>query len=122
MKLLLSCNICIAVLFASGSYKEGTLLESAGSYVCVEAQAPDRILIAAARKPTDLKALKGKAVLIKYDDEYVWLRPPHGRAVRLRQDYLTRAFTAGSPCEEVVESAWKRLNAPPKKLLVRESH
>jgi hypothetical protein len=122
MKLLLWCNIYVALAFASGSYKEGTLLESAGSYVCVEARAPDRILIAAARKPSDINPLKGKAVLIKYDDEYVWLRPPHGRTLRLRQDYLTRAFTAGSPCEEVVEAAWKRLTAPPKKLLVRESH
>jgi hypothetical protein len=122
MKLLLWCNVCAALLFAESGYKEGKLLDSADSFVCVEARGPDRILIGKARKPLRLTSFVGKAVQIKYDDEWVWVKPLHGRTIRLRQDYLTRAFPPDSPCEQVVEAAWKRLSGPPKKLLVRESH
>jgi hypothetical protein len=117
--LLLSFSIFLALLWAGEPYKQGKLLESAGSYVCVETLSPDRILIGTSRKPVKLVA---QPVLVKYDDESVWVKLAHHGTVRLHQDYLTRAFKPGSACEQVVESAIARLSAPPKKLLVRESH
>jgi hypothetical protein len=118
MKLLLSSNIFLSLLVAGEPYKQGKLLESAGTYVCVETQSPDRILIGASRRPVKLAT---QPVLVKYDDESFWVKPAHHGTIRLRQDYLTRAFTPGSVCEQVVESAIARLTAPPKKLLVRGS-
>lgn len=115
----------LAAVSLGASYRPGRLLDRADqkgrSYFCVEARDPDRILIGYAKRAKG-PALSGRPVLVKYDDQDVWLRAPHGRTLRLRQDYLTRAFAPGSACELVVEAAWKRINAPPKKLLIRDSH
>ena len=118
---LLAAGICLG----AASYKPGTLLEYADhqghSYYCIEAHDPDHLLIGHATH-AQLKSQMGKPVLLKYDDESIWVRSPHGRTLRLRQDYLTRAFPPGSPCEQVVEAALKRLNAPQKNLIVRDPH
>jgi hypothetical protein len=125
MKSPLPCSIfLLAALCLGDSYKQGTLLEYADhqgrSYFCLEVRQPDRILIAKAKRAKSAP-LTGKPVQVKYDDESVWLRPAHGRTLHLRQDYQTRAFLPGSPCEQVVEAAWNRLTAPQKKLIVRST-
>ena len=130
MKLRLLWPSVSSVLLAAGlclgaNYKQGTLLEYADheghSYYCIEARDPDHLLIGQATS-SKLKSQVGKPVLLKYNDESIWVRSPHGRTLRLRQDYLTRAFPPGSPCEQVVEAALKRLTAPQKNLIVRDSH
>ncbi len=131
----LAAALLIPALLSSAGHnvKTGQLLAYADlssaqgkkSYVCVEVHNPDRILIGAALRshwrgnPRTLKPLTGKPVLVRYDDEDLWVRAPGRAPGRLHQDYLTRAFPPDSPCEQVVEAAWARLNAPPKTLHVR---
>src|SRR5579884_3464530 len=81
------------------------------SYVCVETS--DRILIGQRRGvPGRLKGLKGKTVPVGHDDAHLWVA-----GVKFGQDYLTRAFPAGSRCEQVVEAAIaRRESTQPKQL------
>ena len=104
----------------SRKFKATKLLETAGTYYCFEAKAPDRILIGHSLERKQRRSLvAGQTMPVRYDDQEIWVRRPGGGTLRLTQDYLTRAFQAGSPCAQVVEGAWNRLNGPPKTLHVR---
>ena len=106
-------------------FKPAKLLEYAQSaeatraYFCFEAASPDRLLIGYATPRKGWGSFVGKTLPISYDDREIQVRHPRARTLRLTQDYLTRAFVAGSPCEQVVEQARERLNAPPKTLRTR---
>jgi hypothetical protein len=84
------------------------------TYVCVETS--DRILIGQKRgRPGRWTALRGKTVGVRYDDARLWVA-----GAKFRQDYLTRAFPAGSRCEQVVDAAIARRDSDqPKQLRTR---
>lgn len=126
MRRLTLAALLATAMHAGESYREGKLLEQAEytgkdgkrAYVCVESHNPDRILIGRAKR-VEGRLHPGQPVLLKYDDENLWVRTLHGKTVRLQQDYLTRAFMAGSPCEQVVEAAFARMEHPQKTLRTR---
>ena len=122
---LLKCAVMLTLAVGMGhaesrKFKATKLLETAGTYYCFEAKAPDRILIGHSQERKARRPLvAGQTLQVSYDDEGIWVRRPGGGTLRLTQDYLTRAFVAGSACAQVVEGAWLRLNGPLKTLHIR---
>ena len=109
---------------AQSRYKPARVLETANAgtqvYVCVETHEPDRLLIG---HTTDRRGrvadLNGKVAVVRFDDNWLWVRVGHAKTVRLRQEYLVRAFLPGSRCEQVVDAALERRDNPQKQLRSR---
>jgi hypothetical protein len=45
----------------------------------------------------------GQSVPLRYDDKYIWVDRPGGKAVRLKQDYNTDIFVNNSQCRSAVK-------------------
>jgi hypothetical protein len=46
---------------------------------------------------------EGQSVPLRYDDKYIWVDRPGGKAVRLKQDYTTDIFVNNSQCRGAVK-------------------
>jgi hypothetical protein len=46
---------------------------------------------------------EGQTVPLRYDDKYIWVNGPNGKAVRLKQDYTTDIFINNSQCRGAVK-------------------
>ncbi len=129
-RLLVGLLLMLPFAAAETKYRDAVLLQYADfeygsshrSYLCVSVRNPDRLVMGYAKRlhwhyhPSKMKPLVGKAVRVRFDDESLWIIRTDGRALKLKQDYLTRAFEPDSRCEQVVEAAVARQSAPPKKL------
>ncbi len=80
------------------------------TYACVETA--DRILIGHARGDRRIRGYVGQNVSERHDDSRLWITLPGGKRLNFRQDYLTPAFAANSRCEQVVNAAIRRRDAP----------
>ena len=46
---------------------------------------------------------EGQTVQLRYDDKHIWVTPPGGRTVRLKQDYSTDIFVNSAQCRSAVK-------------------